>query len=143
MGGSELSSHESRVRVRYGETDQMGVVYHAGYLLYFEEGRTQLLRDLGVVYADMERNGFLLVVTEAALRYRSVARYDETVRILTRVTRLTPVRVRFDYDLRVGERTVVEGHTVLACLGPDRKPREFPPGVREKLAGPYYEPEAT
>ena len=136
-----MSAHETAVRVRYGETDQMGVVYHADYLLYFEEGRTDLLRSLGIVYALMEREGYALVVTEAALRYRSHASYDDVLRVRTRVTRLTPIRVRFDYELLVGERRVVEGHTVLACLGPDRKPRELPVEVQEKLRGVLHEPE--
>ena len=73
------TEHRVTVRVRYGETDQMGVVYHPNYFLYFETGRTELMRAAGVVYSEMEKSGVFLVVTQASCRYRAAARYDRAL----------------------------------------------------------------
>ena len=92
-----MTVHRHRFRVRYGETDQMGFVHHSVYLLYFEEGRTGLLRELGRSYAELERSGTVLPVVDAGLRFRTPARYDEELVVEARVTEVTGVRVRFDY----------------------------------------------
>src|SRR5215208_5900285 len=93
-----------RVRVRYAETDKMGVVYYANYLIWFEVGRTEWLRASGWTYREMERDGVALPVIEARCEYRHPTRYDDELEIRTRATRLTAVRVRFDYEVvRAGE----------------------------------------
>src|SRR5262245_39668532 len=86
---------EHRLRVRYGETDQMGVVYHANYLVYLEDGRTRLMESLGCSYAELERTGWALVVRKAELRYRASARYDEELAIRTAVARVGGASVLF------------------------------------------------
>jgi acyl-CoA thioester hydrolase len=123
----------TRVRVRYAETDKMGVVYYANYFVWFEVGRTDWLRDTGWSYREMERDGVSLPVIEAHCEYRQPARYDDDVEIRTRATLLTPVRIRFDYELRrdgSGEPTAT-GHTIHAALDPGGRPCRLPARVRE------------
>jgi acyl-CoA thioester hydrolase len=124
-----MALHRHRFRVRYGETDQMGYVHHSVYLLYFEEGRTGLMRELGCSYADMERRGHILPVVEAGLRFRSPARFDEELVTESRVTEVTGVRVRFDYRvLHASDGTAVaDGWTVLASCDAEGKPRRMAP----------------
>jgi acyl-CoA thioester hydrolase len=130
-----MREHTAVTRVLYGQTDQMGVVYHANYLAFFELGRTELLRAAGLPYADLEKRGVFLVVTEAGCRYRSGARYDETLRIATRVAALGKATVRFAYSV-LGEdgRLVAEGHTELATVNASRKPIRLPDDVAARLS---------
>jgi acyl-CoA thioester hydrolase len=109
---------EHRLQVRYGETDQMGVVYHANYLVYFEEGRTRLMEALGLPYAELERRGFGLVVRKAGLRFRSPARYAEHLTVRTRIERVGGASAAFEYEiLRAADGTkLAEGSTELACV---------------------------
>lgn len=88
------------IRVRYAETDQMGVVYHANYLNWFEWGRTEMVRELGMAYRDLEGRGLLLPVTRAELDFVKPARYDDMVRISTAVDEWTKVRIAFRYEVR-------------------------------------------
>lgn len=88
------------IRVRYQETDQMGVVYHTNYLNWFEIGRTELVRELGYPYAKLEQAGLLLPVTHAELEFKQPARYDDIIRIYIRIAELTPLRIQFDAELR-------------------------------------------
>ena len=125
-----MPEHTETIRVRYGETDQMGVVYHANYLLYFETARTELLRSSGVAYRELEEQGIFLVVTEAACQYRAPARYDEVLRITARVGGVGKARVRFDYVVRGADgRLLTEGHTELASVDRDKRPVRLPPEV--------------
>jgi len=87
------------VRVRYPETDQMGVVHHSHFLVWFEIGRTELMRDNGCAYADMEKEGVMMPVIEAVCRYLSPARYDEVLTVRTRVAEVTRVTARFEYEV--------------------------------------------
>jgi len=125
----------TRVRVRYAETDQMGVVYYANFLVWFEVARVEWLRQGGWSYRDMEHDGTALPVIEAHCEYRHPARYDDEIEIAARATLLTPVRVRFDYDVvRVADDTLVAvGHTVHAAVDAGGKPCRLPPRVREML----------
>lgn len=125
----------SRVRVRYAETDQMGVVYYANYFVWFEIGRTDLLREAGWTYREMERDGFALPVVDAQCEYRQPACYDDTLEVQTVGTLLSPVRVRFDYRIvRPGDETLLaSGHTVHASLDPSRRPRRLPGGIQDVL----------
>lgn len=128
----------TRVRVRYADTDRMGVVYYANYLVWFEVGRTEWLRDTGWSYKDMERDGLSLPVIEAHCEYRQPARYDDEIEVRTRGTLLTPVRVRFDYEIfkNGDELPVAVGHTVHASLGDEGRPRKLPAEIRAVLTGP-------
>ncbi len=130
-----MRDHTSAVRVRYGETDQMGVAHHANHLRYFEIGRTELMRAAGLPYAELERRGLLLVVTEASLRYRSAALYDDELSIETRVGGLGKATVRFEYRiLAPGGRLVCDGHTELAAVDRGRKPVRLPEEVARRLS---------
>ncbi|WP_081890319.1 acyl-CoA thioesterase [Paenibacillus tyrfis] len=118
------------LRVRYQETDQMGVVYHANYLNWFEVGRTEMIRELGLPYQALETRGLLLPVIEADLKFRSPARYDDLVTIDTKVVELTSLRIRFAYEIKRGEEMLVTGGTQHVWLNQDWKPvridREVP-----------------
>ena len=121
----------SRLRVRYAETDQMGVVYYANYLVWFEVSRTDWLRHAGWSYVEMEAEGYMLPVVQAHCAYKQSARYDDEIEIVARGTLLSPVRIRFDYDVRRAADTALlaEGYTVHASLDPQGKPRRLPPRV--------------
>jgi acyl-CoA thioester hydrolase len=127
--------HTTRVRVRYADTDRMGVVYYANYLVWFEVARTEWLRATGWSYREMEREGVSLPVIEAHCEYRQPARYDDEVDIAARATLLTPVRIRFDYDVtRAADGTLAAvGYTVHAAVDAAGKPRRLPARVREIL----------
>lgn len=92
--------YQHQLRVRYAETDQMGVVYHANYLNWFEIGRTELIRELGYSYRSIEDKGLLLPVVEAEVKFKKPARYDDLVSINTRVLEMSPVRLHFAYEIR-------------------------------------------
>ena len=122
-----MTEHTLSVRVRYGETDQMGVVYHANYLLYFEMGRTELLRTAGFAYRELEKRGVFLVVTESGCRHLAAAGYDDLLSVTTRVGRLGKATIRFEYEIRgPGGKRLAEGHTELAAVGRDRVPTRLP-----------------
>jgi len=126
---------EARVRVRYAETDQMGVVYHANYFIWFEVGRVEFIRQMGLDYKSMEQEeGALIAVVEATARYKAPARYDE---LLVRTT-LAGVRgpiVRFRYAvLRASDEMLLcEGETVHMVIGRDMKRREMPERYVERF----------
>ncbi len=123
----------STLRVRYAETDQMGVVYYANYFVWFEVGRTDLLRRTGWSYRDMEQEGVSLPVIESHCAYRQPARYDDEVEVRTTGSVVSPVRVRFDYEvLRPADGvTLVTGFTVHATLDRNGKPCRLPARARE------------
>ncbi|WP_373049091.1 acyl-CoA thioesterase [Vulgatibacter sp.] len=124
----------TEIRVIYGDTDRMGVVYYANYLRYFEAGRNEYLRAAGARYRDVEAEcGVMFPVVEANVRYKHPARYDDHVRVETRITELKRASLRFEYRVvRVeDERLLVEGHTVHACIDRDHKPTKLP----ERIVG--------
>lgn len=129
---ADALTKRTTVRVRYAETDKMGVVYYANYLVWFEVGRSDWLRQQGWSYREMEESGVGLPVIEAHCEYRQSARYDDEVEITTRAVLVTPVRMRFEYTLtRKADGVVLaEGHTVHAALTPTGKPVRLPAPVR-------------
>jgi acyl-CoA thioester hydrolase len=126
----------SRVRVRYAETDQMGVVYYANYFIWFEVGRTDLLRTLGGTYKDLEADGIFLPVIDASCHYAQASRYDDELEIRTEGRLLSPVRLQFDYAVvRLADHvTTATGRTVHAALNGRGKPCRLPEKVRTALA---------
>jgi len=115
------------IRVRYAETDQMGVAYNAHFFTYFEVARTEYLRKLGTAYRDLEEKGFYLVVVEAYCKYLGPARYDDVLEVTTWVDRLRPTRIDFGYSVRrKAGHAVAEGRVVLACLNQSRRPQALP-----------------
>ncbi|MEK6630548.1 MAG: thioesterase family protein [Acidobacteriota bacterium] len=129
-----MISHQSSalVRVRYAETDQMGVVYYANYLAWFEVARAEWLRAVGWTYRAMEEDGTRLPVIEAHCEYHQPARYDDEIEIRTRAEMLSPVRVKFSYEVvRHGEGVVAaSGHTVHAATDVNGRPKRLPDRVR-------------
>ena len=115
----------------------MGVVYYASYFVWFEVGRTDLLRDAGWSYREMESAGFSLPVVEAHCEYRQSARYDDDLDIRTTGSLLSPVRVRFEYEIvrPFDDATLASGHTVHASLDRTGRPCRLPDRVRELLGG--------
>jgi acyl-CoA thioester hydrolase len=126
----------SRVRVRYAETDTMGVVYYANYLVWFEVGRTDLLRSTGWSYREMEAEGFSLPVIESRCEYRLSAKYDDEIDVRTTGTIVSPVRVQFTYDVvrAADEVLLATGHTIHAVLDRAGRPRRLPDRAREIFA---------
>jgi acyl-CoA thioester hydrolase len=126
----------SHLRVRYAETDKMGVVYHSNYLIWFEIGRTDWLRHTGWTYRDMEAGGFQLPVIEAHCEYERGARYDDDIEIRTRATKLSPVRIQFDYEAirRADGARLATGHTVHATVDRNGRPVRMPDRVRDLFA---------
>ena len=121
-----VNQHTISIRVRYTEVDAMGYLHHSRYFQYFEMGRIELLRAAGFSYADLEGQGVFFVVTKAEVRFRSPARYDEELTLLTRVTRGTLVRYDHAYELKRGNTLLAEATTTIACVGPDGKVRAMP-----------------
>jgi acyl-CoA thioester hydrolase len=123
----------SRVRVRYAETDNMGVVYYANYLVWFEVGRTDLLRQSGWSYREMELEGFSLPVVEARCAYKQPARYDDELEIRTIGQVVSLVRLRFDYEIaRLSDNVMLAtGHTVHASLDRSGRPCRLPDRARD------------
>lgn len=139
---SHLSSTMS-VTVRFCETDLMGIVHHANYLVYFEAGRVDWLRRRGVRYEEWARRGFHLPVVESRLRYRKAARFDETLEITTTCWEATRVTVRFGYLITRGADRICEGETLLAFVGHDLAPKRFPADVADVLRSAEIAPGAA
>lgn len=121
-----MLSGEIQIRVRYAETDRMGLLHHANYLVYFEQARTELLRTMGATYKDMEDQGFFLVVARMEVKYRSPAHYDDLLMLRTTVTRTSPVRLEHRYEVFRDGTLLAEGSSTLACVDADGKLRAMP-----------------
>jgi acyl-CoA thioester hydrolase len=124
------------VRVIFGDTDQMGIVYYANYLRYFESARAALLRALGSSGKHLDELGVGFPVIEARCRYRKPARYDDLLAIDLTVEAMGAARIRFGYRVRRGEELVAEGHTEHACVDGGGRPRRIPEELRARFAGP-------
>lgn len=113
-------------RVRYNECDAFGYLHHARYWYYLEQARTELLRESGVRYRDLEEQGYFFVVYDARIRYKRPIRYDELVTVHVRVERIGPMRVDHAYEIRRDGELTTEAATTLVCVGRDGKPRTMP-----------------
>jgi acyl-CoA thioester hydrolase len=121
-----MTSGEITIRVRYAETDRMGLLHHANYLVYFEQGRTELLRAEGMSYKDLEDQGYLLVLTRLEVKYRWPARYDDLVTLRTTVVKTTAVRIDHRYEMFCEGRLLAEGASTLACVDRTGRPQALP-----------------
>jgi acyl-CoA thioester hydrolase len=121
---------EITIRVRYAETDRMGFLHHANYPVYFEQGRTELLRSLGLTYRDLEDQGFLLVLARLDVRYRAPARYDDLLTLETSVIRTTAVRIEHGYRVFRERQLLAEGTTTLACVDREGRLQAIPEFLR-------------
>lgn len=119
--------HATQTRVRYKDTDRMGVVYYGNYLTFFEVGRAEYMRALGYSYAELEGKGSALAVIEASAKYHANVGYDELITVKTSVTDIGRVRLRFDYEIYSDDNTLlVTGFTVHACVNNEKKPSRIP-----------------
>jgi|ERR1700683_1215023 acyl-CoA thioester hydrolase len=136
LGNEEAVVSESLVKVRYAETDQMGVAYYANYLVWFEVGRSQYCNDRGFSYRDLEREtGLYMMVAEAKCRYVTPARYEDDLAVKTRVTQITRLTIRFGYLIeRVSDGAkVATGETLHVVATPEGRVASFPKKFRDLL----------
>ncbi|MCA0133058.1 acyl-CoA thioesterase [Winogradskyella alexanderae] len=130
-----MKLNETQIRVRYGETDQMGVVYHANYAVYFEVGRTEWLREFGLSYSGMEAEGIMLPVISLSINYKNSARYDDVLKVITRLKKMPTATIDFEYELvkKSGE-LLATGSTTLAFIDMKRnRPTRCPKYLLDKL----------
>jgi acyl-CoA thioester hydrolase len=127
-----MHTGEIQIRVRYAETDRMGLLHHAQFLVYFEQGRTELLRSQGYTYRDMEDQGFLLVLTRVQVRYRRPAHYDELLTLRTMVVRTTSVKIEHRYELLRDGTLLAEGETTLGCVNREGQVQLLPDFLRQQ-----------
>src|SRR5947209_20188771 len=125
-----MLSCEISSRVRYAETDRMGLLHHANYLVYFEQGRTELLRSQGLSYRDLEDQGYLLVLTRVQVRYRSPARYDDLLTLRTTVLRTTSVKIEHRYEVFRDGALLAEGQSTLGCVNREGRVQMLPDFLR-------------
>jgi acyl-CoA thioester hydrolase len=130
-----MDYNETKIRVRYGETDQMGVVYHANYAVYFEVGRTEWLRQYGLSYSGMEADGVMLPVISLSVNYKSSARYDDLIKVKTTLKRMPTASIEFYYELHnESDVLLATGSTVLAFVDMKRnRPTRCPKYLLDKL----------
>ena len=133
---SERPHFDVEIRVRYGETDQMGVVYHAEYLVWCEIGRTEYIRAAGLPYAEMERRGTALAVADASLRYHAPARYDDQVRVETSLRSVGSRAITFDYAIfnASSGAKLCTARTLLVAIDAQGRSAVIPQDIRELLA---------
>lgn len=138
-----MSTSTIRLRVRYGETDQMGRAHHSHYLLWCEEGRTDWLRERGASYAALEAEGVLLPVSRVSVAYREPAAYEEEIEVVTRVEQVRSRSVAFAYRVRRASDGVVlaDAHTELVCMDRDGRVRRFPESLRRLLERAVADPD--
>jgi acyl-CoA thioester hydrolase len=131
----------SRIRVRYAETDTMGVVYHSNFLVYFEIGRTDYFRDLGFTYKEMETKDVFMPVTECYCRYLLPARYDDELEILTKFSTISRLKFKFTYEvLRMKDAKILaDGYTIHVPVNSAGYPCRIPQEYRNALLGSFKE----
>ncbi|MFP4053310.1 MAG: acyl-CoA thioesterase [Phycisphaerae bacterium] len=132
MSKGKPQAMELEVRVRYAEVDQMGALHHSRYWVYFEMGRTELLRAQGIAYADLEREGVFFVVARCSASFRAPARYDDALTLTTRVKKRGMVKIDHEYELRrpADQTLIATAETTLACVGRDGRVMPIPETMR-------------
>jgi acyl-CoA thioester hydrolase len=127
-----LDSGEITIRVRYAETDQMGLLHHANYVVYFEAARVELLRQRGLTYGAMEDAGHLLVMVEMSVKFKRPAYFDDLLTIKTVVEKVTHVKIVHRYEVRRDGLLLAEGQTTLACVDREGRPQALPESLKAK-----------
>lgn len=134
-----MFSAETEVRVRYSETDQMGYVYYGNYAAYYEVGRVEALRSLGMSYRSLEESGIMMPVLESHSKYVKPAKYDDLIRLIITIPTLPTSRITFEYKLYLGEDIIHEGNTTLAFVNMESgRPMRAPEAMIDLLK-PFYE----
>lgn len=132
--------HETKIRVRYGETDQMGYMYYGNYAEFFEVGRVEMLRSLGMTYRSMEEDGIMMPVLEMKCRYLKPARYDEEISVRVIMKKMPGVRIVFNYELfNEGGELIHEGETTLAFVNMERNRPCLPPRDFQEKLYPFFQ----
>ena len=129
----------TELRVRYGETDQMGYSYYGNYAQYFEVGRVEALRDVGMSYKSLEDRGYMLPVSSLEVKYKAPAKYDDLLQIETRITEMRGARLVFDYTIRVDDRIIATGITTLVFISKTNMKPIQPPTDFTELLSKYEE----
>ncbi len=127
---------KTNIRVRYADTDKMGVVYHSNYAIYFEVGRTEMFREIGLPYDEMERNNIMLPLVDLHINYKRPALYDDLITVTTRLNELPGVKIRFDYEIHneKGE-LLVDGYATLVFIDTLRnRPTRMPENIKNIIA---------
>jgi acyl-CoA thioester hydrolase len=134
-----MYTSETHVRVRYGETDQMGYVYYGTYAMYYEVGRVESLRQLGLSYKELEEMGVMMPVLENKSKYISPALYDDLLRIVTTIRVKPSVKITFEYEIFNGQNKLIhQGETLLAFVQMNSGKPCRPPEVFQKVLEPYF-----
>ncbi len=123
-------SQDVTIRVRYAETDRMGLLHHANYFVYFEMARTELLRHRGISYREIEDAGHFLVIVDIDCKFKRPAHYDDVLIVRTTVERVTHVKIVHRYEVFKDGLLLAEGHSTLACVDRDGKPQALPEMLR-------------
>ena len=129
----------TEIAVRYAETDKMGVVYNGNYLPWFEVGRTQLLKECGHPYRELEAAGYFLPVVELGMKFHRPAFYDDVLTIVTRLKEKPTIRIRLEYEVLRGEELLVTGFTAHGFINKAGEPVRPPPGFTEKMRTLFVE----
>lgn len=136
-----MTTTETELIVRYAETDAQGIVHHSNYLVWFEEGRSDYLRQQGLNYTAFEQAGYFIVVVEASTRYKAPAYYEDRLRVRTTLVRSAGKILEFSYQVVNGQGTLLaEGRTLHMVLGRDRRPVTLPTELLERIQGPGGRP---
>lgn len=136
-----MIKHTTQIRVRYAETDQMNVVYYANYFVYFETGRTELLRSIGLPYTELENMGYILPVIEANAKYYKPVGYDDLINVITTLKELPTARIKLNYEIKDNTTTemIAEGYTVHSFVKSNtRKPTRAPDIFLKTLETAFY-----
>lgn len=134
-----MYTSETYIRVRYGETDQMGYVYYGNYAMYYEVGRVEALRKLGLTYKELEEMGVMMPVLENRSKFISAALYDDNLKVVTTIREKPGVRIKFEYDIFNGEGVLIhQGETMLAFVDKKTGRPCRPPQVFMSVLKPYF-----
>ena len=129
---ASIMEHTLIIRVRYPETDPMGILHHSRYLQYFEMGRVELLRSLGHSYADLEKQGIFFAVVKVEVRFKAPARFDDELTLITRLVKATHVRYDHSYLLKKGNLVLAEASTTIACVDRNGELQQIPEWLSER-----------
>jgi acyl-CoA thioester hydrolase len=130
-----MKYYDNEIRIRYAETDQMGVSYYANHFIWFEESRTEYFRARGLLYTDFEKQGFFLPVVEAHCRYHAPTRYDDLIFVRTWISEIKRTSLRFSYEIRnkKNNELVSEGHTIHVFVNREFKPVRIPESITRSV----------
>jgi acyl-CoA thioester hydrolase len=130
---------ETKIRVRYGETDQMGYVYYGNYAMYYEVARVESLRQLGLTYRELEETGVMMPVLENKSKFLAAAKYDDLLKIVTTLHEMPGVKIRFEYEIfNEAEKLIHQGETLLVFIDKKTGRPCRPPETMTKLLAPFF-----